>query len=255
MNKLRKGFSIPVALVSIAILGLTAFFGVYWYKVLTQPSDTENNEVEVLDASQQADTAPQPPEDIPTTDRPEVDLFVMSFCPYGNLAEETMYPVYELLKNDADINIHYVVNVQGDSISSLRGQPEVDQNSREVCVSEIYGTDSMWEFMTAVNDTCGSDGACWETEANSLGISSADISNCVDNRGFDLMALEAQKTSEFGANASPTLFVNGVKDNTNVYKYGEPEAYKNMICSAFNEPPAVCDTVLENTTSANPGSC
>ena len=52
----------------------------------------------------------QQPENIPKTDRPKVDLYVMSFCPYGNLAEDTLLPAYNLLKNKVDFNVHFIVD-------------------------------------------------------------------------------------------------------------------------------------------------
>jgi hypothetical protein len=42
--------------------------------------------------------------------KPELKFFVMSFCPYGNQMEEVLRPVYDLLKNKADITPHYIFN-------------------------------------------------------------------------------------------------------------------------------------------------
>ena len=47
--------------------------------------------------------------------KPQIDFYVMSYCPYGNQAEEAIEPVYNLLKNKADFKPHYVFysNYQG----------------------------------------------------------------------------------------------------------------------------------------------
>jgi len=192
--------------------------------------------------------------DIPKTEKPEVELFVMSFCPYGNKAEDTMLPVYNLLKDKVEWNIHYIVNIQGDNVNSLHGQPEVDQNEREACVLEEYGLDEWFAFATYVNENCGSNGNCWEDAAEEAGLDTSTIETCVSERGFDLMQLEADATSFTGATGSPTLFINGVKSSA-VYQYGSSESYKEAICSAFEEAPEECEGDLESTTTSNGGSC
>lgn len=42
------------------------------------------------------------------TDKPEVKLFVMSYCPYGQDAEAAMKPVVELLKDKIEFETHYI---------------------------------------------------------------------------------------------------------------------------------------------------
>lgn len=44
------------------------------------------------------------------SDRPQVKFFVMSFCPYGNQIEDTLRPVFDLLKNKVSIVPHYILN-------------------------------------------------------------------------------------------------------------------------------------------------
>jgi len=42
------------------------------------------------------------------TNKPELKFFVMSFCPYGNQMEDVLRPVYDLLKDKADITPQYI---------------------------------------------------------------------------------------------------------------------------------------------------
>lgn len=198
----------------------------------------------------------QQPADIPKTDKPKVELFVMSFCPYGNRAEDTMLPVYNLLKDKVDWNINYIVSVSGDNIRSLHGQPETDQDIREVCVKKQFGLDKFWKFVTYVNKNCGGDGSCWKDAAKEAGVDANKIQSCFDKEGIELMKTEAQISNETGASGSPTLIINGVNSRA-VYQYENPEAYKQAICSAFNEMPEGCNIVLEGSSSGagSGGSC
>jgi hypothetical protein len=43
------------------------------------------------------------------TDKVDVKLFTMSYCPFGNDAENVMIPVEILLRNDVTIEPHYVI--------------------------------------------------------------------------------------------------------------------------------------------------
>jgi len=64
-----------------------------------------------------------------------------------------------------------------------------------------------------------------------------------------------QASVEAGAQGSPTMLINGV-ETTVVYQYGDSEAYKQVICSAFNNAPSECTQVLTTATSASAGgSC
>jgi glutaredoxin len=197
----------------------------------------------------------QQPAEISKSDKPKVDLFVMSFCPFGNQAEDTMKPVYDLLKDKVDWNIHYIVDVNGNQVSSLHGQVEVDQNEREACVLRDAGLAKWWEFTAYVNEKCGNDGSCWTAAAQNAGLDKQTITSCVDQDGLALMEGEAAATAAAEASGSPTLFINGTQ-STAVYQYGNPQAYLDEICSAFNAAPAECSQQLSTSTSASSGgSC
>ena len=193
--------------------------------------------------------------EIPKSEKPKVDLFVMSFCPYGNKAEDTIKPVYELLKNKVEFNFHYIVNSEGNSIKSLHGEPEVAQNEREACVLKYFGKDKWMNFVAYVNKNCGSDGACWEAGAKSVGLNSAKISACVKSEGIALMKADEKKSKEAGATGSPTMKINGAETKA-VYKYGNSEEYKKAICDSFENAPAECAKVLGVATETSAGgSC
>jgi glutaredoxin len=149
-------------------------------------------------------------QEIPKTNKPVVDLYVMSFCPYGNKAEDTLKPVYALLKNKVTFNFHYIVNINGNTVQSLHGEKEVAQNEREACVLKNYGKDKWFEFVAYVNANCGSDGSCWEAGAQSLKIGVPGINACVASQGTNLMKADEKLAKAANASASPTMLINGV---------------------------------------------
>ena len=203
----------------------------------------------------------QPPVEEPVevapvkSDKPQVDLYVMSFCPFGNKAEDTMKPVYELLKNKIDFNVYYIVNVNGTTVDSLHGAPEATQNEREACVLKYYGNQAWFDFAGYVNTNCGSNGSCWENGADEFNIDKAKINACVTSEGLDLMKLNETASNLANASGSPTMKINGVS-TTSVYQYGNSESYKTAICNSFNTAPSECATVLSGSTATTQGgSC
>jgi glutaredoxin len=208
---------------------------------------------EMKDQEQQTET--ETGSEVPQKDRPTVDLYVMSFCPYGNKAEDTLKPVYDLLKNKVTFNFHYIVNMSGDTVQSLHGEKEVAQNEREACVLKNFGKDKWFAFVAYVNKNCGSDGSCWEAGAKSLRLSTAGINSCVSSQGLNLMKENEKAANDAKASGSPTMIINGVVSKA-VYSYGNSEAYKQAICGAFSKAPAECAKVLSSETSTTQGgSC
>ncbi len=182
------------------------------------------------------------------SDKPVVDLYVMSFCPFGNQSEDTMLPAYNALKSKIDFKVHYIVNVNGDTVQSLHGLKEVLGNEREACVLKGYGMDAWFKYATYVNTNCGGDGSCWLDAAKAAGADSAKVGACVTSDGLALMKVSAAESTAAGAEGSPTLIINGVKSNA-AYQYGNSEAYKTAICSAFNTAPSECSIQLSAQTS------
>ncbi|MFA6185280.1 MAG: hypothetical protein WCT51_00170 [Candidatus Shapirobacteria bacterium] len=53
--------------------------------------------------------------DADNTDKPELDFYVMSFCPYGNQMETTLRPVFDLLGDKVTIKPRYIFEkIEGD---------------------------------------------------------------------------------------------------------------------------------------------
>jgi len=55
---------------------------------------------------------PKPPKFEPNkTEKPDVKLFVMPFCPFGQPAENAMYSVAKLFGSKISYRVHYIINV------------------------------------------------------------------------------------------------------------------------------------------------
>ncbi|MBU4246166.1 MAG: GILT family protein, partial [Nanoarchaeota archaeon] len=71
------------------------------------------------------------------SDKPIVQLFVMSQCPYGVQAENAIKPVLDTLKDKISFELRFIANQKADgTFSSLHGQAEVDENVRQLCAAK-----------------------------------------------------------------------------------------------------------------------
>jgi len=187
------------------------------------------------------------------TDKPDVELFVMAFCPYGNQAESLIKPVLDLLKDKISLSLHYIVAKDDTGkYSSLHGDQELHQDVRELCVAK-YQNDKFWDFVAKINEKCTAQNAdtCWEQVAKDLGIDTQKIKDCQTNEADSLLAAELALTEQFKVSGSPTLIINGVEYS------GErsSEGYKTGICDGFNSVPQECSQTLSASSGTVQGGC
>jgi len=198
----------------------------------------------------------------PKSDNPDISLYVMSFCPYGVQAEGAMQPVVDLLGAAAPVNVKFIVSITGnttDSVQSLHGPTEAQEDLRQVCIMKYYDYQKYWAYVNQVDSTCYSNfrdatslDSCWKAAAQNQSFDIQKIQSCATSQeGLALLAQDEQLTNANGVTGSPTLIINGVQYNGD----RSPEAFKQAICGAFNNPPAECGTTVNSTVMAAAGNC
>lgn len=190
----------------------------------------------------------------PKTDKPQVDLFVWGYCPYGVQAQGPMAEVASLLEDSAD----FVIVPYYDG----HGAFETQQNKIQLCIQQ-NNPDKYWNYAAGfaedIYPKCSQTGDidCDLTESttlmNSLGIDSSDILDCVESDGETLFAQASSYASQIGVQGSPTIIINGVKVNV----ARNAEAIKTAVCDAFTDgnAPSECSNTLDSSSTAASGSC
>jgi protein-disulfide isomerase len=201
---------------------------------------------------------------------PQMDFFVMSFCPYGNQAEELIEPVYQLLKEEVDFIPHYVIYSdyatgmnadweqycidEDEKYCSMHGIQELNQGVRELCVYKQLGADAYFEFVLAVNDACSSSDAdtCWEGVADDLGLDKQSIKTCEEEEALTLLEEDKAIGDKLSVSGSPTIFVDGERYSGQRSSAG----YQQSLCESFEDAPESCGELLESEAPAAPaGQC
>jgi hypothetical protein len=92
----------------LLLAAVTFYAGYAWTKI--KGGSTSTTPTTTTDASNSVVFAAS------KTDKPELSFYVMSFCPYGNQMEDVLRPVYDLLKDKANLTPHYIF----DKIDNLK---------------------------------------------------------------------------------------------------------------------------------------
>jgi len=192
-------------------------------------------------------------DEIPKSDKPKVELFIWSYCPYGVQAQAPFAEVASLLKDNADFSV--VLYYDG------HGEYETQQNKIQECIQKDY-KDKYWDyaekFVKDIYPKCGEsrDAECDKTESiklmKSLGIDSDAVMSCVDSQGDALLAESSARAKEVGVSGSPSLVINSVKANPSSRT---ANAFKDSVCLSFNNVPEICGTELDSTSTTASGNC
>lgn len=185
------------------------------------------------------------------SDKPTVELFVMSHCPYGVQMERGILPVISLLGDKIDFElkfVHYAMHGDEEIIEQMvqyciqKNDPNnfplylacfLDKTNTKYCINQLNISTSMVE-------------GCFAALEDTLHIrynAKHNKSNWVGGK-FPNFPLNAVESIEKGVKGSPTLIIN----NNIVNTQRSPQALLTLICSAFNTPPNDCQTTLSIET-------
>jgi len=179
-------------------------------------------------------------QNVPKSDKPKVELFVMSYCPFGTQAEKGILPVLSLLGNKIDGKIRFVHY-------TMHGEKEDTENFRQLCIREEQGTKFNAYLQCTLNSTSTSAPADPAACMTKLGIDSSKVSSCITGKAADYYAADSALSKGYGVQGSPTLVINGVEASSG----RSPAALLATICAAFNNAPAECSQQLP---SSNPSA-
>lgn len=182
------------------------------------------------------------------SDKPVVELFVMSYCPYGTQIEKGIVPAVEALGNKVDFELKFVNY-------AMHGEKELKENLVQYCIQKEEP-----KKLTSYLNCFLKDG----DSASCLTENKLDVDSCVKSvdKEFKITENFESKTGwqgsyppfdtdkadneKYGVQGSPTLIINGEE----VSSSRDPQSLLTTICSAFNEKPEACSTQLSSTAPA-----
>jgi len=110
-----------------------------------------NQEIEAVDIAGEEEIELK---EYPKTDVPEVKMFVMTFCPYGQQAENGLGPVAEALGNSVEIVPHFVIYKDYcDGIAERMGMT-VEECKPEFCLGDYCSMHGLGELNEGIRQLC-----------------------------------------------------------------------------------------------------
>lgn len=159
-----------------------------------------------------------------------VELYVMSLCPFGVQAENALFPALTAYPDLAELKLGFIGgkaegpdgNIQ---FSSLHGQPEVEENIRQLCARDLFPGKWMAYVLERNKDYKAAD---WRPPAEKAGLDPKTLDACAKGPGIKNYILNLALASEKKAGSSPTIYIDGEP-------YGGPrtrEGFEWSLCSA-----------------------
>ncbi len=209
-----------------------------------------NADIKIYLKEQPAASPSPPPSAAPTSDKPVVKLFVMSYCPYGTQMEKGMLPVAQLLGDKIDFQLEFVNY-------AMHGPKEITENLRQYCI-EKEQKDKYLDYLSCFLKQNDSSSCLAET-----GIDTAKLGTCTEATDqqysitqnmqnpkgpYPAFLIDDADNKKYGVGGSPTLVINDVT----VSSSRDSASLLATVCNAFDVQPEQCSAKL-SADSPSPG--
>ncbi len=157
----------------------------------------------------------------------KLEVFVMSQCPYAVRALNSMKEVLDNFDNQIDFQVNFIATEKDGGFVALHGQPEVDENIRELCAIKYYGQN--YKFMDYI--LCRNKNVLspdWKScTGKSTGIDAQRIEKCASGKeGPALLRENIKIAAVMKVAGSPTWYANNKFRFTGL----DAETIKRKLC-------------------------
>lgn len=205
-------------------------------------------------------------------EKPDVKLFVMSYCPFGLQAEKAFLPVFKLLRDKMTAGIYFVDYI-------MHGKKEIDENLRQYCIQKeqkekyidylecfVENGDSKNCLSRAKIDLEKLKICILETDSKFKITKKYNNKDTWYKKRYPPFDIHKKLNEKYGISGSPTLVINdavivqskrycpsGEKECVAIKDFQRsPEKFKEIICQAFTQKPDECNQILSSKV-ASPG--
>lgn len=185
-------------------------------------------------------------DDLVKTDKPQLDAFVVSQCPYGLQMQRVLADVVKSAPSLAEnIKVRYLGSVSNGKITSMHGDAEAQENLKQICIRDEQAS-KYWSYVSCYMKA-GKTDEC----LTSTGIDKNKLSECTTDakRGLAYAQEDFDLSSKHGITGSPGLVQNNENVSESDFGGRTSEALKTLICCGDNTQSSDCSQTL-NTASA-----
>ena len=192
-------------------------------------------------------TGPTTCEEVVKTNVPQLEAFVVSYCPYGlqmqRVLTEISKRVPEIIPS---IKIKYMGSIVDGKITAMHGDEEAQENLKQICIREEQPT-KFFPYLDCFMKAGDSVG-CSATS----GIDGAKLASCQTDpsKGIAYAQADFVDSDGYGVTGSPTLILDGQKVSEFNFGGRTADAVKTLLCCAYQAEPATCSAVLSQEAAA-----
>ena len=180
-------------------------------------------------------------------DKPVLDAFVVSRCPYGLQMQRMMADAIESVPALSEyLKARYIGEVSGNTITAMHGEAEAQENLRQICIREEQPA-KYWSYVACQmkkGDTKGCE--------TSTGVDSTKLASCISNpaKGVAYAKIDFDLANKNNVSGSPTLILGDAQVSEFDFGGRTSDAMKSIICAASKTPPSFCSTKLNTADAA-----
>lgn len=196
---------------------------------------------------EKAPVGPEPVKEVTQkTDVPVVELFVMSYCPYGTQMEKGMLPVAKALGSKIKFDVKFVSYV-------MHEKKEFNENINQYCIQKEEPSKFLG-YLECFNKSSDSAQCMISSKVNKSKITACvsatdkqfglteEFNQKGQNQSFPSFGIHKELNEKYGVQGSPSLIINGqlvdsARDSASILK---------TVCSGFITAPKECETVLSS---------
>jgi hypothetical protein len=200
----------------------------------------------------------QTPTAVTKNEKPSLEAFVVSSCPYGLQMQRAIVDAVKNLPSLAsNVVIRYIGDISNGEIESMHGPEEAAENLRQICIrqeqpSVFYNYLSCYMKKTTATAEGGMPlGDSTGCQA-STGVNTSTLNACVtdSSRGLAYAQKDFDLATKYNVSGSPTLILNGAQISETGYGGRSSDGVRSMVCAGFKTEAGFCSTKL-NTTEAS----
>ncbi|MCL2184187.1 MAG: hypothetical protein FWB85_12050 [Chitinispirillia bacterium] len=164
------------------------------------------------------------------------DLYIMSMCPFGYIGLANIMDLARAFPQ-RKWNVWFIGRVEGDKLTSMRGEPEVFDEKLWLGVQALYPA-RYQDFLTKR----GTPGTPTEDLLKEMGLDVKRIRKWAEDMGHDELRKHYTRSQGLGVAASPTLYINERQYQGAVGRRGQIVREK---CNAADPKPQFCNDYPE----------
>lgn len=167
---------------------------------------------------------------------PTMQVFIMSYCPFGLQILKGLLPVWREFQDKANIELRFVSY-------TMHGAKEEEENARMICIREEQ-SDKLISYLECFVQK-GNAQECL-TQAN---VDKAKLNSCMSQRYEKYFEEDKALNQKYNVRGSPTVIIDGKE--VSIYPR-DSQSIANALCNAFTKKPPECSKTF-STINPSPG--